>query len=94
MTAVPASWGFLGLFAGPWKLAIVAAVVVLFYGRAIRPHAQRFLRPTTSPRPVSDPPGRSFGDRVYLLLIVVAATAVATWIVTKLTILQDARPPR
>ncbi|MDB5350273.1 MAG: hypothetical protein JWN86_1520 [Planctomycetota bacterium] len=92
MPIPPPPWGFLGLFAGPWKFLIVAALALAFYGRRISPYAARWLS-TTSRRPgPSRPQSRfSLGDRVYVFLLVLAVTALVTWIVTRMTIVQTGR---
>ncbi len=95
------TWAFLGLFAGVWKLAIVAAVVVAVVGRS---HARfrpwlRLLKPwteTANPsrsariEPTKSPSGLQ-GSRLYWSLTIVAASAVAAWIVTSMTIWASAR---
>lgn len=87
-------WGFLGLFAGGWKLAMLAAVVMAFYGRRISPFASRWLSPTNRRAGANQPPPRfGFGDRVYIFLLVLAATALATWIVTRMTMAYSAHGP-
>lgn len=90
----PALWGFLGLFAGGWKLALVAAAVLALFGRRILPFASRWLSLTNQrqAKTVSAQPKRSlFGDRLYLLLVVMAATALATWIIAHYTIAKGVR---
>jgi len=80
-------WGFIGLFAGGWKVAMLAAVALAFYGRRFGPRASRWLSPTNQRTAVKSPPSRfGFADRVYVFLLVLAATALATWIVTRMTI--------
>jgi hypothetical protein len=95
-TPPPILWAFLGLFAGGWKLAIVAGAVLAVFGRRLVPIASRWLSPTprTAGREVAkgDPAARSkFNDRVFLVLLVMAATAVATWIIAHFTIAQSMR---
>ncbi len=97
MTALPPLWAFFGLFAGPWKLAIVAAAVAMLYGRAIRPHLGRFitLREASSRKVATPAPTRPIiQGRLYFLLVVMAATAVATWIILRMTISVAAHSPR
>ncbi len=90
----PALWGFLGLFAGGWKLAILAGALFALFGRRLTPLAMRWLSPTTR-RPMataSNPPSQErsrFGDRVYIALVVLAATALATWILAHFTIARS-----
>lgn len=91
MRPFPPLLGFFGLIAGPWKLAIVAVTVLIFYRRKIGPFAA-LLNPSSRLRRVdkAGTPSR-FGERLFLLLLVMAATAVATWIVTRMTIASHAR---
>ena len=97
MTTLPPLWAFLGLFAGGWKLAIVAAAVFAVFGRRLAPMASRWLspHPRTASRVVAKdgvPAPRSrFNDRVFLVLLVMAATAVATWIIAHFTIAKSMR---
>lgn len=93
-------WGFIGLFAGAWKLAIVAAVVVTLYGRALRPHAAATRVASAlgiGPARVASPRRSRFNDRVFLFLMVVAASAVASLILGRSRIMQamsgPERPP-
>ncbi len=93
MTDFSPLWAFFGLFAGPWKLAAVAAVIALFYGPRLRSLAGRFARGEPPPRPEARSPARrALGDRLFLLLLVMAASAVATWIVVKMTISAGPSP--
>ena len=92
-------WGFLGLMAGGWKLALVAAGLFALFGRRLGPFASRWLSPTpryseSARAATPDAPPSRFGDRVYLLLVVMAATAVATWIIARVAIVYGPRPPR
>ena len=77
-------WAFLGLFMGIWKLAIVVVVaLVVLHRSGLRPRwADRLSRlaPPTRPR------RRVLDDRWFVLLVVVAATAVATWMILRLQI--------
>jgi len=81
----------LGLFAGIWKLALVASLAVLFFGRSHR--VRSFLRALAPnrPRPSSKEVPR-LGRLGYIILVVTAATAVATWIIIRLTIVVPASP--
>jgi hypothetical protein len=93
----PALWAFLGLFAGGWKLAIVAGAILAVFGRRLVPLASRWLSPnprTASRVVVKDggpSPRSTFNDRVFLVLLVMAATAVATWIIVHFTIAKSMR---
>jgi len=88
----PALWGFLGLFAGGWKLAILAGALFALFGARFRPAALRWLSPTNqrmnrgSIAPKADSDSSRFGDRVYWMLVIIASTAVATWIIAHFTI--------
>lgn len=90
MTAYAPAFAFLGLFAGPWKLAIVAGLVALVFGRRLRPSAL-LVRTTRPARPGDARPRSRLGDRLFLLLLVMAATAVATWILAHMTIVSAVR---
>ncbi len=91
MRPLPPPLGFFGLIAGPWKLAIVAVTVLIFYRRKIGPFAA-LLNPSSrlGRAEKAGPPSR-FGDRLFLLLLVMAATAVATWIIARMAIASHAR---
>ena len=94
MTNPPPLWGVVGLFASAWKLAIVAFGAYVVLGRRLGPFASRWLSPVAHTRASSAAPKASrwsFGDRVFLLLLVMAAAAVATIILARMTI---AYPPR
>jgi hypothetical protein len=89
-------WAFVGLFSGIWKLAIVAVIAIICYGRLGLPRHPifRLLLPWTSmPGRTSAPPAESnkriswLGDRWFVFLMVIAATAVAAWIVTRMTVM-------
>jgi hypothetical protein len=90
----PPLLGFLGLFAGGWKLAIVAAAVLAVCGRRFAPFASRWLAVTNQRKGGSGSSKQEkslFGDRLYILLLVMAATAVATWILAHYTIARGVR---
>ena len=97
MTIPPPLWAFLGLFAGGWKLAIVAATILAVFGRRLAPLAARWLSPNlrTASREVVKPgtlaTRSTFNDRVFLVLLVLAATAVAAWIIAHFTIANSMR---
>lgn len=97
MTIPPPPWAFLGLFAGGWKLAIVVATILAVFGRRIAPLAARWLSPNprTASREVVKPGGTAtrstFNDRVFIVLLVLAATAVAAWIIAHSTIANSMR---
>ena len=59
MPHIPLGWGFLGLFAGGWKLAMLAGVIAAVFGRRLLPMLRLFLDPTTritpSRRPTASP---------------------------------------
>jgi hypothetical protein len=98
MTLV-APLAFVGLFAGVWKLALVAGAAFVLINRTGlgRLPWLRLLRPWTTPPSALrvDPRERSkFGDRVFWFVTIVAATAVAAWIVTRMTIMLSPRLPR
>jgi len=96
MPIPPPLWGFFGLFAGPWKFVIVALVALVFYGRRMGPIAARWASLSPAPRPGQPPrprPRFGFGDRVYLFLVVMAATALAAWIVTRAMIVSGTSRP-
>lgn len=92
-------WGFFGLMASGWKLALVAAGLYALFGRRLGPFAARWLSPT--PRRTQAPPTATqpatpsrFGDRLYWLLVIVAATAVATWVLARVAIVYGPHPVR
>ncbi len=97
MTIPPPLWAFLGLFTGGWKLAIVAATILAVFGRRLAPLAARWLSPnmrTASRAVVKDgppAPRSTFNDRVFVVLLVLAATAVAAWIIAHFTISNSMR---
>ncbi len=93
-------WAFLGL-----KEAVFVALVALaLYGRSgLQKHPYvRMLRPWLSPTrrttaPAAQAPGPSkakWEGRVFWFLAIVAATAVAAWIVTRTLILGNPGPSR
>ena len=97
MTIPPPLWAFLGLFAGGWKLAIVAATIFAVFGRRLAPLAARWLSPNLRPasravvKEGAPTPRSKFNDRVFLVLLVLAATAVAAWILAHFTIANSMR---
>ena len=64
-------WAFFGLFAGVWKVAIVAGVAAAVLGRSglwqnrwlrlLRPWIQTSTPPSLEPRPTRRPPSRPGG---------------------------------
>jgi hypothetical protein len=94
MQTPPPVWGLAGLFASGWKLALLAFGAYALFGRRLGPFASRWLSPVSHARSRPEKPGRwTFGDKVYLLLLVMAATAVATWILARMTIAYHPRGP-
>lgn len=91
--AMPPLWGFLGLFAGGWKIALVAVGVFALFGRRLGPFASRWLAPTVHRPGSASRPRSRFGDRLYFLLVVMAATAIATWILARMAFTYGPRPP-
>jgi hypothetical protein len=102
MPSLGPPWAFLGLFAGIWKLAIVTGVAatVLWRTGLWNHPLVRLLRPWTSPtrsagtvsaRPPAPHSLRS--DRIFWFFTIVAATAVAAWIVTRMTISGSVHSP-
>lgn len=85
MTDLGAPWAFLGLITGFWKLVLVAAVALIFYGRSGVQHHPVVRALLPRPLPVRKPSAERsrLGTRAYILLVVTAATAVAAWIVTR-----------
>ncbi len=81
------SWAFLGLFTGVGKLALVASLALLLFGRAdaLRHIAPRALRPWLA----ALRPGRSastrLGRRGWLVLKILGWAALAAWVATRLT---------
>jgi hypothetical protein len=97
MSALWAPLAFAGLFAGVWKLAIVAGAALVLLNRSglMRSHWLRLLRPwtTTSVSARSNTAAASkFSDRAFWFFTIVAAVAVAAWIVTRMTITMSPRP--
>jgi hypothetical protein len=92
-------WAFIGLLSGLWKLAIVAVLALIFYGRLGLPQHPllRLLLPWSPParREAATPatpakPSRRptwLNDRWFVFLMVLAATALAAWIVTRMTVM-------
>jgi hypothetical protein len=81
-----------GLFTGFWKLVVVAVVALILYGRAglPRPALLRLLRPwPNTPRArANKTPASWLSDRWFVFLLVVASTAVAAWIVTRMALIE------
>ncbi len=80
-----APWAFLGLFTGVGKLAVVASIALLLFGKGdlVRRFAPRVLRPFL---PAGNPSrGPIFGPRALLTLKVLAWAALAAWIATRIT---------
>jgi len=80
-------WAFLGLFTGVGKLALVASVALLLFGRTdvLRHIAPRALRPWLSTlRPGVSAPFR-LGHRNVLALKILGWAALAAWVATRLT---------
>jgi hypothetical protein len=95
-------WAFVGLFSGPWKLIIVAVVALVAYGRLGLPRHPlfRLLLPWTSnSEPVAAAPAKTssrpswMSDRWFVFLMVLAATALAAWIVTRMTVMSPGLNP-
>lgn len=92
-------WAFVGLFSGIWRLLLVALVALVLYGRLgmrLPGHPLlRLLQPWSArpavaarTRPVARLPW--YADRWFIFFLVLAATAVAAWIVTRMTLLESA----
>ena len=81
------SWAFLGLFTGVGKLALVASVALLLFGRAdvLRHVAPRALRPWLSALRPGAPSPLRLGRRNLLVLKVLGWAALAAWVATRLT---------
>jgi hypothetical protein len=89
-------WAFVGLLSGIWKLAIVAVIALVVYGRLGLPRNPwlRLLLPWTSApaRRVAAAPAKPsrlpswMSDRYFVFFMVLAATALATWIVIRMTV--------
>jgi hypothetical protein len=84
------------MLSGVWKLAIVAVVALIAYGRLGLPRHPlfRLLLPWTStPSRATGPPSKAsnrpawMSDRWFVFLMVLAATALAAWIVTRMTVM-------
>ncbi len=88
-----AMWGFMGL-PGLREMILIALVALVLYGRSGLRHTRyaRVLYPWVAtacrggPQPQARPRGPRLGDRVYGVLAITAATAVAAWIVTRMLI--------
>ncbi len=97
MRTLPPLWGFLGLFAGGWKLAIVAVALFSLFGRGLRPYLMNRVASSLGvgplmPRPAARAPQPArrpwISDRLFLFLLVLAATAVASMILGRSGIMQ------
>ena len=101
-------WAFLGL-PGLREILVVAVVTLLLYGRSGLMMHRRFqvLRPWLSParrgpsRPRPTPArrrrrrdGAGLGDRIFWVLALTAAAAVAAWIATRTIIRRPRVAPR
>jgi hypothetical protein len=91
-SGLPLTWAFVGLFTGFGKLVILAVLALLFYGRLGLPRHPlwRLLSPWSSVPADKRTKGATeawYRDRVFVFLVVISATAVAAWIVTKMTLL-------
>ena len=97
-------WAFLGGLPGLREIALVALVTLLLYGRSGLQVARRgrglppWLLPIrrTSPSATRShapaPAGASrWGDRTFWFLAIIAATAVAAWVVTRTLIVGAPR---
>lgn len=93
----PAEWTALASL-GPRQIFLVLVVALVLYGRSgvLRSRSLRWLQPwTDDPRQKATGPetsgkpamGWTSADRAYWFLVIVAATAVAAWIVTRTLIL-------
>jgi hypothetical protein len=96
-----AVWAFLGV-PGLREILVVAVVTLVLYGRSGLLMHRRFqaLRPWLGP-PGREPPrttsvrrGAGLGDRVFWVLAITAAAAVASWVAIRMTILAPASPIR
>jgi len=78
-------WAFLGLFTGAGKMALVASIALLLFGKGdlVRRFAPRALRPfLPSGHPARGP---LLGPHAVLALKVLAWVALAAWIATRIT---------
>jgi hypothetical protein len=86
------------MIGGFWKLVLVAVVTLILYGRSgvhRHPVVRVLLPMRRDGAPGTPTPGRSrLGTRVYILLVVTAATAVAAWIATRAWIDPAGLSPR
>ena len=97
-------WAFLGL-PGLREILVVAVVTLLLYGRSGLSMHRRFqaIRPWLSParrEPARPTPARrvagantGLGDRVFWVLALTAAAAVAAWVATRTIILAPSSLP-
>jgi hypothetical protein len=80
-----------------WKLALVVVLPLLLYGRAgvFRHPLFRLLLPVSQPArrssPTPRPPGQTTAppkgwSRTYVALVVLAAVAIISWVVTRAVI--------
>lgn len=87
MIGVVMVWAMLG----PRTLLVIAMVALALYGRSgvLRSPVARALRPWSSNprRPATAGRDRILSDRTFWFLTIIAATAVAAWIVTRTLIL-------
>lgn len=91
-------WAFGGLFTGIWKLVLVAVVALVLYGRlGMRLPGHPLLRllqpwsarPRSMARAQPAPRIPWYADRWFVFFMVLAATAVAAWIVTRMTLIDS-----
>jgi len=79
------------------KFLVVAGAAFLAFRRSGlwgHPLVRALLRPGIAPTKPPEPRASRFGDRVFLVLLVMAATAVAAVIVTRMLILAPASGAR
>lgn len=102
MGTFPPLWGIFGLFAGGWKLAIVALALFSLFGRGLRPYVMNRLASKLGIAPLmpqsvspTPPPVRRpwISDRLFVFLLVLAATAVASLILGRTWIMQAMNTP-
>lgn len=86
-----ACWAFFGLFTGFGKLAVVASLALLLFGKTdlLRQFTPRALRPFL---PARDPSrGPRIGPRAVLALKVLGWTALFAWVATRITQIGPSR---